>query len=509
MSVTRWLARVSGARADILQKAPGDVVKHATMGGVLLSTAAVAAASAYFAMTSQLGLPIAIAAPVALGWGVIIFNLDRMLVVTMTRGNTKLLNFLVALPRLGLAIVIGTVISVPLVLKIFEPEIRNELVVMQVESVQRNQVKTDEALKKIKELETEEKGLLEILSGRAVTTAADDPDVKAAKTTLDNAEKVYQEASRLAQCEFDGSCGTGKEGDGEAYRQKKAVADEARGKRDKAARELEATTARVDKRIADGSSTASTAASQRLPGVQAELEVLRKQAENLRKQGFEAAAGDTGLLARLEALDRITAGRDSGGKADFMLFLLFLCIELLPVIVKLLSLFGKETLYDSLLRRSDEGADVDDEAWADRDRDLALLQAKHKFDEEEQRLLSHAAMQKQTTQAVADEQLKIAMNAIKTWSGVAQLRADEALNDWYQANVAHCGGPTSSGPKIGQQVMHGPQHTPQHTPQHAPRHAAQPPHGPARTVQLPAHGDPSATTPIPRYNNGSNHTPNP
>lgn len=498
MSLTRWLARVSGARADILQKAPGDVVKHATMGGVLLSTAAVAAASAYFAMTSQLGLPVAIAAPVALAWGVIIFNLDRMLVVTMTRGNSKFLNFLVALPRLGLAIVIGTVISVPLVLKIFEPEIRNELVVMQVESVQRNQEKTDEALKKIKDLETEEKGLLEILSGRAVTTAADDPDVKAAKSTLDNAEKVYQDANRLAQCEFDGSCGTGKEGDGEAYRQKKAVADEARGKRDKAAQELEATTARVDKRIADGSSTASNAASQRLPGVQAELGVLRKQAENLHEQGFEAAAGDTGLLARLEALDRITAGRDSGGKADFMLFLLFLCIELLPVIVKLLSLFGKETLYDSLLRRADEGADVDDEAWADRDRDLALLQAKHKFDEEEQRLLSHAAMQAQTTKAVADEQLKIAMNAIKTWSDVAQLRADEALHDWYQANVAHRGGPTSSGPTIGQQVMHAPQHTP--------RHAA---HGPAKTVQLPGHGDPSATTPIPRYTNGSNHTPNP
>ena len=169
-------------------------------------------------------------------------------------------------------------------------------------------------------------------------------------------------------------------------------------------------------------------------------------------------------------------------------------LELLPVIVKLLSLFGKETLYDSILRRSDEGADVDDEAWADRDRDLALLQAKHKFDEEEQRLLSHAAMQQQTSQAVADEQLKIAMNAIKTWSGVAQLRADEALNDWYQANVAHRGGPTSTGPTIGQQVVHGPQ---------------QAPHGPARTVQLPVTGDPSATTPIPRYVNGSNHTPNP
>ena len=96
--------------------------------------------------------------------------------------------------------------------------------------------------------------------------------------------------------------------------------------------------------------------------------------------------------------------------------------------------------------------------------------------------------------AVADEQLKIAMNAIKTWSGVAQLRADEALNDWYQANVAHRGGPTSTGPTIGQQVVHGPQ---------------QAPHGPARTVQLPVTGDPSATTPIPRYVNGSNHTPNP
>ncbi|SER23192.1 protein of unknown function [Lentzea xinjiangensis] len=488
MSVMRWLARLSGARADILQKAPGDLGKHAAMGGVLLSTAAVGALSAYFAMTSQLELPIAVAVAVAIGWGLVVFNLDRMLVVTMTRNNSKWLNFFVALPRVALAVVIGTVISVPLVLKIFEPEIRNELVVMQVESVQRNQARTEEALKKIKELEDEERGLLEVLSGRAVTTAAEDPDVKAAQVVRDNAEKTYTEAARLAQCEYDGSCGTRKEGDGEAYRQKKAVADEAKAKLDKAVKDLDETTARVNKRIADGASTATDAASRRLPGVQGELAVLREQAENLTDQGFKAAAGDTGLLARLEALDRITANRDSGGKADFMLFLLFLSIELLPVIVKLLSLFGKESLYDSLARRADEGADVDDEAWADRDRDIALLQAKYRFDEEQQRLAGQAAMRAQTSRAVADEQLKIAMNAIKVWSDLAKLRADEELDDWYKANVGHQG-PVSTGHGIGR-----------------PRHAA---HPNGATFHVPAGADPNATMPIVRRVNGSTPTPNP
>lgn len=435
MSLTMRLALLSGARKDVLQKAPGDVGKLAAMGGVLLSTAAVAAGSAFFALYSQLRLPLAVALAVGLAWGVIVFNLDRMLVVTMTRSNGKLINLAMAIPRLALALVIGTVISVPMELQIFNREITSELHVMRAEAIQQNQKKSDEAFAKIQELEQEEEKLRGVVAGRSAPTVADDGDVKAAKSKADETEKAYRTANQAAQCEFDGTCGTGKVGDGPQYREKRRVADEAKATWDKARQELKDVEDRVAKRLQDGSATDKEAAQRRLPEVEQSLSDLRQERDRLGKAGREAADQDTGLLARLEALDRITEGRASGALAQRAIFLLFLSIELLPVIVKLLSLFGRETLYDRLARRKDEGTDTDDEVWANRDRDLAKLQAQQEFDLQQQRIVVQQDAHEQTLRAVADRKLKIAMKAIDVWGELAQLKSDAELQQWYRTHV--------------------------------------------------------------------------
>ncbi|GGP44814.1 DUF4407 domain-containing protein [Saccharothrix coeruleofusca] len=437
MSFAVWLAKLSGARGEILRKAPGDVNKHAAMGGVLLSTAAVAAVSAFFALHSVLRLPVVAAAVAGVAWGVVIFNLDRMLVITMTRGNGWLLNLLAAIPRVGLAVVIGSIISMPLVLKIFEPEINSELVAMQAETTQRNQEDYDKAYARITELEAEESELLAILSGRSSATVADDPDVKAAKSALDKAEEAYQAANQLAQCEFDGTCGTGVPGDGESYRQKKRAADDARNARDKAQSALDEVTEKVAKRLREGAATDTGNAQKRLPEVQADLQRLRQDREGLERRGTVATAADTGLLARLEALDRLTEGRRSGAQAHYALFLLFLCVELLPVVVKLLSSFGPETLYDRMAKRADDASDADDKLWADRDRDLEADRADQKLAMERQKLDAQTQAHAKTTQLVADKQLGMAMKAIDVWADLARLRTDEELDRWYRE---HAGG---------------------------------------------------------------------
>ena len=437
MSVTMWLARVSGARVSILEKAPGDVNKHAAMGGVLLSTSGVAAVSAFFALYSVLELPVYAAVLAGLVWGVIIFNLDRMLVVTMTRSNGWLLNLFAAIPRVALAVVIGTIISMPLVLRIFEPEINSELIAMQAETTKANQGKVTEAFAKITELEGEERKLLDVLSGKSSTTISDDPDVKAAKAALDTAEKAYQDANAVAQCEFDGlpGCGTGVPGRGESYEQKRQFADEKKAARDKARTTLDEETAKVTKRLQDGASTETDNARKRLPEVQGDLDRLRGDREDLEKRGSTATAADTGLLARLEALDRITNGSPSGGRAHTALFLLFLCIELLPVVVKLMAGFGPETLYDRMVRRTDDGSDANDRLWADRDRDLEVDRADQKLAMERQQLDAQTQAHAQTAQLVATKQADLAKKAIDVWANVAQQRTDEELNRWYNANA--------------------------------------------------------------------------
>ncbi|AXX28276.1 DUF4407 domain-containing protein [Actinosynnema pretiosum subsp. pretiosum] len=435
MSIRMALATIAGARVEVLQKAPGDVAKHAAMGGVLISTSLVAMVSAFFALNSTLGLHWAVAAAAGAAWGVLIFNFDRMLMFSMGRGSGLIKGGVSALSRVLLAAVIGSIVSMPLVLKIFEPEIRDELVTMQFEAKKENQRKSDEAFAKITELEQEQTRLLDVVSGRSTSAVSDNADVVAAKAKLETAEKAYQDANAQAQCEFDGTCGTKVPGNGESYQQKKRIADEAKSTRDKAQRSLDDTTAKVTEQLESGAVNDTEQAHKRLPEIQADLDLRRAEQRAQEEKGKEATEGNTGLLARLEALDRITEGRPSGAAAHLAVFLLFFCIEVLPVIAKVLSAFGPETLYDRLLRRMDDDADTDDKVWASRDRDLAELKAEQRADMERAQLDAQTAAHAKTAQLVADKQLKMAMKAVEVWGELAQLRTDEELNRWYREHV--------------------------------------------------------------------------
>ncbi|GAB3491276.1 DUF4407 domain-containing protein [Amycolatopsis cihanbeyliensis] len=108
------LARLAGSRQEIPDEAPGELTKHAAMGGILLSTAALAGVSAFFALTSTLDLSWPVSAVAALGWAAIVLNLDRMLVISMNDLGTVRMKVLAGLPRVLLALVIGSVISTPL-----------------------------------------------------------------------------------------------------------------------------------------------------------------------------------------------------------------------------------------------------------------------------------------------------------------------------------------------------------------------------------------------------------
>ena len=58
---------------------------------------------------------------VAISWGLVIMGIDRWLIISMpTEGKRR---FAVAAPRLLLGVLLGSLISTPIVLRIFESEI--------------------------------------------------------------------------------------------------------------------------------------------------------------------------------------------------------------------------------------------------------------------------------------------------------------------------------------------------------------------------------------------------
>lgn len=169
--IMKFLWKCGGADAQILQYAPySDHIKNAGIGGVVLATTVMATIAMGFAMhtifaspTDQID-PITkevilqgnwfITIPVALVWGLIIFNLDRFIVSTVKGDGTEKITrseWGSMLPRLVMAIIIGLTISAPLETYIFQKEINREL----------NQSKALTVQMKINELETKYQSKIE------------------------------------------------------------------------------------------------------------------------------------------------------------------------------------------------------------------------------------------------------------------------------------------------------------------------------------------------------------
>ena len=120
-----WCA---GTHQSLLKAFPSEHSKYSGLGGVILATFVLASLSAGYAFYTVFG-NLAATMAFALIWGLIIFNFDRFLVSTMRKyGVSKRKQIWMAVPRAGLALLIGLTIARPLELKIFEKEISVKMI---------------------------------------------------------------------------------------------------------------------------------------------------------------------------------------------------------------------------------------------------------------------------------------------------------------------------------------------------------------------------------------------
>jgi hypothetical protein len=437
VSTRAWLAWLAGAQRDVVGQSPSDLAKHTAMGGVLLTTASVAGVSAAFALISALGLAITAAVVVGVLWAVVILNLDRMLVLSMGRSQGWWRSFWTAVPRLALAVVIGAVISTPLVLRIFQPEIVAEMQAIHSENVAENQRKLDEQYADIPKLQERVAALQATVSGRTTPSVGDDPDVKAARADLDDKQTRYQQAVDAAQCELDGTCGTGETGSGQAYRDAVARARAAERDRDAAQAKLTAAESTARARIDNSATNDTAAATAELVELQPRLaERLTARVEAQRRID-SAEEENTGLLIRLEALERLTDDRPTTELAHGALFLLFLFIELLPVLVKLMLLgAGPPTLYERLVARKEDTIDRADTARAGVHDAVEKIRGQMRLQLEQDRADQQLQAGQQANRLLVAEQTRLAHKAITVWAEVASARTDAELSAWYQQHRA-------------------------------------------------------------------------
>ena len=391
-----WL---SGADPDTLARSPREERKYSGLGGVVLTTSVMAGLSAGFALHTGVRAPLVVSVLIAVLWALAVANLDRWLVAAAARRERWWQNLATLVPRLLLALVIGAVVSTPLVLWIFQREIQAQLTVTQ--QAERNayeqRLRSDARFAVIPGLQAEVTRLQQVAAGSLVQDLVGrDPAVVRDRAEYDALDKRYSEARAKAIAEFDGTDGTGRPGGGPAYRTKLRAAAELREQRDAAKEKLDRTRSAAVRRQQSTSTKEQATAQSELVTKEAELSRLKslKQAEEDRY--LIDSGNDRGLLAQLEALGRVTDDNTTLKTAYLTLWLFITAIEILPVLTKFLLNVGPPTAYDEIL------------ATAERS-DVQAARARIEFEREQERqeLEARARRQEQIRRETAGRETHV------------------------------------------------------------------------------------------------------
>ncbi|WP_390453333.1 DUF4407 domain-containing protein [Chryseobacterium sp. Alg-005] len=306
----KFLLVCSGGNIHILRKTPSEWNKFAGIGGIVLFTAVFATLSAGYAMYTVFDN---LWASVGFGilWGLMIFNLDRYIVSSIKKTGTLWNQILMAVPRLVLATFLGIIISKPLELKIFEKEINKQLNTI----IQRNK----------KQLQGEMTGRILQQSGPFET------EKKQISDKIAQYQKSYDSASVELEKEILGKKSgltSGKEGFGPNAKRKQELKEQRRQDLENFQKQSASRLEYLDKEISK---------------VYNNLETERKSTET-----FEDKFN--GFAARLQALDELGKNSAIIGLAAAFIMGLFICLEISPVLVKLISSIGP---YDYLLEKTE------------------------------------------------------------------------------------------------------------------------------------------------------------
>lgn len=342
-----WLA---GANSRILDSTANDRAKYAGIGTLILLPGVMGTVSLTFALTTVLNFKLAVAVPFAIAWGLAIICMDRVFVVTLQRKRNWL-----AIPRILLALLLGFVISTPFVLQIFRPEIEQEIVKLQnaaatqfIASNASNQVATQIATDKgtIKRLQTE------ISSGGPGPDLTGDSTLQNLKAQLKSDEANENKWYAQWQCQLYGTeqgGGKCKAGNGTLAQHSEAQYNYYKGQ---VTQDNAAISNRENVLKGNAASSASSTIAhdqQQLAAAQQQLQTDQNLQASQTANFLSRNKENTGLLTRLKALDIVTANNTSLEEARWLLFALFVAIDLMPVMLKVLMNWAPPSSYERLL----------------------------------------------------------------------------------------------------------------------------------------------------------------
>tara|TARA_R100000935_G_scaffold58869_1_gene98825 strand:+ start:8163 stop:9419 length:1257 start_codon:yes stop_codon:yes gene_type:complete len=377
----------SGADLDILDQAPTDENKYYGIGGTIIFTALMATFAGGYAFFTAFKIPI-LSVFFGLFWGALIFNLDRYIVSSFGVGDGKKTiskqELIEAAPRLLMAILLGFVIATPLELKLFEREIRAEIKKENLITIQ------DQKTDAIKKAELENQFYLDEISTLRNRTDERIAELRSKKEKRDEAYDKYM-------CELNGTCGTGVPGDGPVFKE---------------AKENYLTLNQEYKRLEDDYIEKNNADNKTVIKYQQTIDDnLTDAKERVAELETEIESRD-GLLAQIKALSQLTSEDRSLMYAKWLITLLFIFIEIAPILFKMMTERGP---YDDILDRIKHEAKVKQLLLKSNLNQEINIAVKLHNDKTNQKLSAELSANKELLNSIAKAQAQVAQVAIEKW----------------------------------------------------------------------------------------------
>jgi hypothetical protein len=341
------LVRLAGARPEVLARCETERTKFQSIGWAILITSGMAAVSMWFALTSAMGYNWLLSVPVALLWGLVIMGIDRWLVTSIRPGGTR--RWAIAVPRVVLAILLGTLISTPFVLRIFQSEINNQVALIKEQRYGSflDQQKNSLVSRQVAQYSAEVGNLQQVINsgGQTPLNPSADKVVQSLTSQFNTDVKLENQYYRQWQCQLYGGPGC-PAGNGQLAQASQQSYEQAKHQAAVLTSEISQREQVLQQTDASHASVRYQEAVSALPQAKQELANATAQRDALRNTYQSTNLAANGLLIRLQALNQLTAGNSTLDAARILLFLLFLVIECLPVAVKLMVPPGN---YESIL----------------------------------------------------------------------------------------------------------------------------------------------------------------
>ena len=417
-----WIC--AGANRPILRQCPTEWAKYAGTGGTILFTALMATISGAYALNFVFD-SLYYSIPFGMFWGALIFNLDRFMFNTMYsdgKHTISLEEFKGGLPRIVLAIFLGVVISTPIEMKIFDDTINENLPTVKAKANGKfNAQKAEFEIHKTLLIARKDSLSRELFNQQPGT-----PE------TIKELEKAKAELSEINDKLYKELYGTGitqQRGRGPAARElerqqavKQREVDRLIAKAERESVELKEVIKENRERLQHD-----------IDQIDSELQYVQGQINEINNSKASTTEGMKHFSAQLEALYIGTSWEESHTLcfARYMVMLLFVAIEVIPTLFKMMVSFGP---YDDYLNAESYKIRVLSEKKISDINDEINTSVMISTEHNRNRLAAETLANKELLEKLATAQAELLKIAIDKWREEELAKINENPSNYIKTN---------------------------------------------------------------------------